>query len=190
MEDVVWLMENAKLRHRRYLVLVIQQTVARSDRVRQALLAETHDIGRQMRDRGAVVVPYEEQIATTFLELTAKPWRDEIRARMDATLYPFLVILETDFSDFDPGRDRSAIIWLEDFADRPDRVWEATAKLTRLVTDEEADLFDVLAEVERAARAQERAEAVERYVDARIPLIPGFVSLKASALLAGLVRRL
>jgi hypothetical protein len=188
MEDVVWLMENAKLRQRRYLVLLIQQRVYSAEEVRDAIRANVHDFGRQMRDKGAVVMPYEEQVATTFAEVTAKPWPEALRDRMDATKYPFLVIIDRDFAAFDPREHRAAVVWFEDYAEAPDTIWQVFDTITAAVTGAD-DLFDALAEVERAARAEARAEMVDRYVDARIPLIPGIVSLKANALIRGLLRR-
>jgi hypothetical protein len=145
-----------------------------------------------MEAQGALVLPYRQKILEAFGEVLAKDWPEPVRARKEATAFPFLVIIAKHFEPFDPGDDPSAIVWFEDLEDRSDGVWKVLDAIARRVQRGD-DLFACLRGVEaKAARAAkaDQAAGLGRYVDVAIPVIPGFVSIRAGAILADALRRL
>ena len=103
------------------------------------------------------------------------------------------MIIDQDFKTFDPkAKDhRSTIIWFADFEEDPDDVWKVLNTIANKIQSGE-DLFEYLEAVEskaRRAKIAKHGETIAKYVDIDIPIIPGFVSVKAGAIWADVMKQ-
>jgi hypothetical protein len=191
MEETVWSFENVTLRHRRCIVLLVRWSDF-AEAVTVEIERHAEKFGEFMESKGVLVMPYRHKMRESFAEVVDKGWPEAVRARIEATKFPFLLIIKEDFRDFSPARHRSAIVWFEDFEEKPEEVWKVLDSLaTRVVRDE--DVFDWLTEVEARARRSElarKAGEASRYIDVDIPILPGVVSIKAGAIWADVMKRL
>jgi hypothetical protein len=191
MEESVWSFKHVTLRHRHYLLLLVRWNDF-EEPVSVELERNAKKFGEFMEGNGALIMPYREKLQQAFTEIMDKHWPDEVHQRMDSTQFPFLVVINKDFESFDPGRDPSAIIWFEDFEEKPAEVWKVLATVAKRI-QKGNDVFAYLGDVQRRAQRSQlgkRAENAAKYVDINIPIIPGFVSVKAAAIWADAMKLL
>lgn len=182
MTDKVCAFENATLRYRDYLFFLVVWSDF-NNRVTKALKEHIEQFGKELREKGAVILPSGDDTRATFIEIFQKPWPAELKERMQNDDYPFLLVIEQDFAAFDPEKHRSAIVWFSDYSEDPGDIWKIMARIARKV-DAGADLFDYFEEVRERARRKGILAKVGRYLDLKLPVIPGFVSVNANAIWA------
>lgn len=191
MEESVWSFKNVTLRNRKYLVLLVRHNDF-PEPVSAELERHADKFGEFMRAKGALIVPYPHRSRDALDEVLAKDWPSEIKEKMEATQFPFFVVVDQDYEVFSPKTHRSALIWFEDFEQKPIEIWKVLDSVAKKIYHDE-DLFGYLEDIDtKARRAQlaKGAEAPARWVDLTLPIVPGFVSINASAIWADLMKKL
>ena len=55
-------------------------------------------------------------------QVTSKSWPEEIKSRRDREQHPFMLIINENFSDFDPWEHKWTIIWCSEHIDHQDHI--------------------------------------------------------------------
>jgi hypothetical protein len=83
--------------------------------VRAELERQASAFAEDMGGQGVFVQPFPSRRRDVADEALAKPWPPEIHRQLQAESEPIILVIESDFDDFDPREDRWAIIWLSHF---------------------------------------------------------------------------
>ncbi len=188
MEWSVWSLNHVERAHRDVIVILLAWNRF-STRVGEELKKHSQEFGHLMSYKGVLVLPYDDRMREALVEITAKPWPEAVKARIEAEQYPFLLIIDRDFRDFDPCRDQFAFVWFSDLKGHEDTVPEVLDAIARKI-DRREDLFAYLAEVAAAAeegKLADRLAGLAKYVDLKLPVIPGMLSINAGAIWAAVM---
>jgi hypothetical protein len=144
-----------------------------------------------MSYKGVLVMPYEDRMVDALNEVLEKNWEDDLKARISAEQYPFLLIINRDFKTFNPKADKFAFVWFSDLKGEEESVWQVFDSIARKVSRKE-NIFDYLAaaaENEKEGKFADRLAGLPKYADVKIPIIPGVISINAGAVWAAIVSR-
>lgn len=115
----------------RYLFFIVNWNDY-SNSITESLEKNIATFGRDLGLQGTVIQAYENAKAQTFEEIKEKGnWPYDVHARFDSELYPFMVLINTDFATFDPENNEWAIVWFSDFSENPNSISEIFASLIR-----------------------------------------------------------
>ena len=188
MEMSVWSLNHVELRHRDVIVILLSWNQF-SNRVSDEIKKHTKELGHIMEYKGVLVMPYDDKMKDALEEVLSKNWTEEVKTRLGNEQYPFLLILNRDFRDFNPEKDRFAFVWFSDLKGNEENIWEVLDAIAQKVGRRE-DIFGYLATVSNEARQgkfRDRLAGLSKYVDVKIPIIPGVISLNAGAIWAAVV---
>ncbi|MEO1438168.1 MAG: hypothetical protein AAFV80_21680, partial [Bacteroidota bacterium] len=121
--------EKVKLGDYQYLFLL----VAWSDyctSVKAEVDAHVETFGENMGDKGLIVQAYDKDKWNTGEQVLLKNW-GALQRRIQNELTPFLLIIDTDFDQFDPQSDNWSIIWISDYQKDEQAVAELFFSLQR-----------------------------------------------------------
>ena len=94
--------------------------------------------------RGKVIEAYSHAKSSTFQEVMAKDgWPPEVRERFDIENFPFMLIISTNFQEFNPHQHTWSIIWFSDFLDDPNSIPVIFCNLYKKIM-QDTSLFDYL----------------------------------------------
>ena len=109
-------------------------------------------------------------------ELLAKPWPPELVARFYEDQEPIILIIATNWEDFDPSHgDKFGVIFVSDFFTEPRQIRTVLQKLASLAKNDE-DIFAWLRSFKDKEASREAADALLDFVE----LKPGIaIDIKA-----------
>ena len=89
-----------------------------SSTISESLSTNLKQFGIDLELRGKVVEAYSHKKGETFQEIRKKNnWPVTMSKRFDDEQFPFMLIINESFQDFNPGEHCWAIIWFSDFVD-------------------------------------------------------------------------
>ena len=145
--------------------------------IKEELEKQTDPFGEALGINGKVIQPYKSKHEQTFNEVVRKDWPDEIANRIGKEQDPFMVIINTDFKDFDPTKSPWAIIWFSDYRGETDSIYRLFGGLAQKVRYNE-DLLDYLKGLSR----KEKFKKISKYIDLESTKIFG-VTINFNAIL-------
>lgn len=188
MEWHVWSLKHVTRQHRDVIVILLSWNRF-SNRVTDELKKHTKEFGALMSYRGVLVMPYEERMRESLSEVLEKPWPSSLAENIKREPYPFLLIIDKDFEEFDPNEDKVGFIWFSDFKDNEEPIWQVLDCIARKV-DAGDDLFaylDLVHKKSRSKKLRDKLAKLAKYVEVKIPVVPGVVSVNAGAIWADTV---
>jgi hypothetical protein len=145
-------------------------------RISKELEKQWEAFGADLGEKGAVIRAYGKHARSTFAEVKAKGWPEDIQKRFDNEQDPFMLITSKDFKDFDPRTDEWAIIWFSGFDDKPEEIYRVFGRLAWKV-EHGKNVFEYAKSLAKKAKFQK----LSRYFELA-PEIFG-VSLDVNAIL-------
>jgi hypothetical protein len=130
--------------------------------VRLELERQATAFAEDMGGEGLFVQPFPSARRKVTDEVLAKPWPTEIQRRLENEAEPIILVVESDFADFDPRERRWAIIWLSDFEGSARNV-QPMLKTLSAKTRRGEDVIAYLHEVADREENQERRSRVLRF---------------------------
>jgi TIR domain len=112
---------NVRVGAQRYVFLLVTGT-SYDDAVWEEIRRHFEPFGADLGEHGTVIQAFERRADSAYREVRSKWWDSAIDERMSFDPYPFLLIVKTDFADFDPRTDPWAIVWFSDLAAQPQNV--------------------------------------------------------------------
>jgi hypothetical protein len=137
------------LRERSYLFFVVSRRPFEDSEEEQRLEKDLRQFGRHLGREGAVIRTYPEEARSARQDVLRRRWPQDVRAKIEQTKEPFLMVINRDYSEFDPESDPWAIVWLE--GRKPDDLVRLFQRLADEVLDGQ-DLFEYLRDVADRAR--------------------------------------
>jgi hypothetical protein len=116
--------------------------------------------GQALGLHATVLQAYKGANMDVAKEVMAKAWPPDIGRRIEGEQYPFMLAIENNFSDFEPGIHRWAIVWFSEMADNPSVLWKIFASIARKVQQGE-DIFEYLERLSRSGKYDAIAKHIE-----------------------------
>jgi hypothetical protein len=188
MDWSVWSLKHAELRHRDVIVILLAWNQF-SNKVSEEIRKHSKEFGHVMGYKGVLVLPYDDRMRNALQEVLNKNWTNDIKERLKNEQYPLFLIINRDFDDFDPEKDKFAFVWFSDMKGNEENMWEVLDAIAQKVERRE-DIFQYLTAVaEEAERGKfvDLLAGLSKYAEVKIPVIPGVISLNAGAIWAALV---
>lgn len=189
MDRNVWSLKYVKLLPHDYIVILLAWNQF-SNRVTDEIRKHAKEFGHLMSYKGVLVMPYDDRMKDALGEVLEKNWPPSIRQKIQDEKYPFLLIINADFEDFDPRDHKSAFVWFSDFRNDEQGVWQVFDTIARKI-EQRQDLIRYLTEIAKEAelgRFQEQLAELPKYVNVTVPIVPGIISVNAGAVWAAAVR--
>lgn len=82
--------------------------------LKEELSRNFEKFGEHIGTEGLIVQAYDKDKWATGEQILEKDWGD-LAARLQNEQEPFLLVIDTDFSKFDPKTDKWGIIWISDY---------------------------------------------------------------------------
>ena len=167
-------------------LLVVSNTYF--DAVRDELNRQAEAFAADLRGEGVLARSFPQRIYDTAREVLDKPWPSDVSDRMEYDSDPFIVVIDQPFREFDPQEHPYAVVWLADFHTDPESVrplLQTLARKTKADDDVVLYLRDVAQQAQRAARAEEGADAlsaaarIASYVEIKPRVFGVSIDLKA-----------
>jgi len=181
-EDVAWDFARVKLGERRYLFFVVSARPYETSPIQQRLSTDLATFGEDLGPYASVVRTYPQRAEVQRDYFAGLGWPDSIaeRVRDPGWVDPLMLVLDREYSGFDPEQHQWAIVWLDDY--NPETLYRVFSKLARLARDPKTDLIEYL----RKAAAASRLKSVARRLLGVFDIKPGLfgVSLNVNELLA------
>ncbi len=113
-----------------------------SNAITESLERNLETLGQEIGLQGKVVQAYKAARRETYEEVEKKEgWPYDVHARFDLEQYPFMLVIDTDFEQFDPQQNNWTIVWFSDFRENPDSIFEIFSALVKKIRRED-NLFD------------------------------------------------
>jgi hypothetical protein len=146
-ERSVEALASVKLEGSDYLFLFVDGSLEPRQDDSQKLLMRA--FGRALTDSSSLITPYEGWQA--YNEVMNKDWSAEELTAI-RTRGPFLLVINTSFSDFIPSRDPFAFVWLREVgADRGDlratELEQVLRRIAEMARTRKQDLIDAVREL-------------------------------------------
>jgi hypothetical protein len=170
---------NERLGGGRYLFVLVEWNDYAYD-VRDELNSQAEAFGLDLGSEGTFGEAYKQRMYEYGKEVLDKTWPAEIKERYDSDQDPIILIIDRDFSAFDPTSDPYAIIWLSDFHENPAAVrplFQQRAYRTRKGEDVIAYLHDVAEREQRRAQI-DKAKYGAKYGASVLARIASYVEIK------------
>ena len=181
-EDVAWDFARVTLGDRRYLFFVVSARPYDTSPIEQRLKQDLSTFGEDLGPYASVVRTYPQRAEMQRTHFAGLPWPTDIgkRLRDPDWVDPVILILDREYTDFDPQQHQWAIVWLEDY--NPDTLYKVFTKLARMVRAPDGDIIERL----RRSAAEGKVRSAARRLLGVFEIKPGLfgVSLNVNALLA------
>ena len=171
----------------RYVFLLVEWNDYADD-VRDELNRQAEAFGQDLGPAGWFVRAYDRRMFDIANEVLRKKWPAEIADRFGTDQEPIILILDRDWTTFDPCAHPYGIIWLSGFSDKPENVRALLKRLalgTRQGEDIVAYLWDIAARQRRAAtsgrveRGARGAARLASYVEVKPSVFGVAIDIKA-----------
>jgi hypothetical protein len=118
--------------------------------VREELNKQMEPFGEALGAKGAVFAPFTSKRSATNEEFYDKDWPDEIldRALDGDGGDPLMLVIDTDFAQFDPFVHQWRIIWFSDYRDSPEDIVQLL-RLIAAAAQRDEDVMSYLGELTR-----------------------------------------
>jgi hypothetical protein len=118
--------------------------------VREELDKQMEPFGEALGAKGAVFTPFKSKLSATNEEFYDKDWPDAIMDRLVGGDGgdPLMLVIDTDFTRFDPLVNQWRIIWFSDYRDSPQDI----VQLLRLLAATARRDEDVMSYIGKLAR--------------------------------------
>ena len=127
--------------HFEYLFFVVNWNDF-SNAITESLERNLDTLGQEIGLQGKVVQAYKGVRWETYQEVKGKEgWPYDVHARFDSEQYPFMLVIDSDFKQFDPQEDKWAVVWFSDFRENPDSISEIFGALVKKIRHDDG-LFD------------------------------------------------
>jgi hypothetical protein len=184
MADFVSTLQEVKVGSYRWLFLLITLSDYASP-IREEMNRQSLAFGADLRLSGLYVQGFDTAQRQIADEVLLKEWPEETRDRMTQAAEPVLIVIDTDWTAFDPRSDRWAIIWLSDVL--PGREEIDLRPLLKMLATAAKRGDDVIAAIEHRASNARRGRLVRvaaragSYIEwkPRVPVLGITVDLKA-----------
>lgn len=90
-------------------------------------------MGEAIEERGFLSVSFEKASYRTAEEVTSKMWPEDMKQRFNVEQDPFMLVINTDFQEFDPSQHRWAIIWFSGTQNTPDHAYRVFSRIIRII---------------------------------------------------------
>jgi hypothetical protein len=92
-----------------------------------------NQFGADLETKGRVIRAYAHKFHNVLSEVLDKPWPDDTAKKIEESTGPFLVIIDQDFTRFDPRTHDWAIEWFSSSLDPERNLRQIFTKIVRLV---------------------------------------------------------
>jgi hypothetical protein len=123
---------NLEMRGFRYVFILVTWNDFISD-IRIQVEAQIDAFGEALGEEGTVVQSFKSASGKNYKQVLAKEWSEPFATRMREDPDPFMLVIDEDFKDFDPGSHQWSIIRFSDFGEDPQAVYRLFAALARKV---------------------------------------------------------
>jgi hypothetical protein len=148
--------------------------------ITESLERNLEALGEGIGVQGLVVQAYKGARLETYQEVMGKEgWPYDVRARFESEQYPFMLIIDTNFKQFDPQENKWAAVWFSDFIEEKDSIPKTFAALVKKIRHGE-NLFDYF----KGLNAKKAAKGLIGYFQIK-PSVFG-ISVDVKALLSDL----
>lgn len=113
--------------------------------VREALEKQALAFGLDLGPAGTVVQAYPQRMYEIVEEVLDKEWNEESRSRLLDAQDPVILIVDTNWVDFDPSEHDHGFVWLSAFRESPNEIRRMLHGLANHA--KEGDLFQHVAEI-------------------------------------------
>ena len=132
-----------------------------SNAITDSLERNLEILGQEIGLAGKVVQAYKGARWETFAEVKKKDgWPHDVFARFDTEQYPFMLVINTNFEEFNPQESLWAVVWFSDFRENPDTVSEIFGVLVKKIRQDE-NLFDYFKDLSVKQTTKEFVEYFE-----------------------------
>ena len=145
--------------------------------ISEQLEKQAEAFGADLGIKGAVIRAYRQHAKSTFAEVLAKKWPEEVRQRFDSEQDPFMLITRKAFQAFDPREADWAIVWFSSFRETPDSIYRVFGSLARKIERGE-NVFKYA----KALATKAKYKRFGKYFELKTPELFG-VSLDVKAML-------
>jgi hypothetical protein len=162
--------------------LVTEEYIEGNRQIAGALGPLLTQFGQDLGHVGAIVKPFDAAISKTLEEVLNRKWIPSVFAQFNQKT-PGLLVIDTDFKDFDPTRDPYLFISLRDSMDEFGnmKVFEVKPLLTAL--SNAAERGDLFQEFRKYHQDQQRRKAKETAWQA-VEMKPGIFGFSINLKLA------
>ena len=122
------------------------------DKLRDEWNRQANAFGMDLGPSGLLVEGYPQRMYEIAAEIQEKPWPAGIKNRFESDGDPILLIIDKDWTSFDPRADPYALVWLSDM--QVDGVRPLLQELARLTRNGE----DVIGHLRGIAKRQARSK--------------------------------
>ncbi len=117
--------------------------------------------GSDLALKGKVIEAYSRAKWETFKEITDKEsWPEKVKGRFEREQFPFMLVINKDFQEFNPNEHHWSVIWFSDFRDDPDSIPIIFSNLVRKIK-QNINLFEYLSGLSRDAKTKDFSEYFE-----------------------------
>ena len=112
--------------------------------IEQRIKQDLSTFGEDLGPYASVVRTYPQRAEMQRTHFAELPWPTDIgkRLRDPDWVDPVILILDREYTDFDPRQHQWAIVWLEDY--NPDTLYKVFTKLARMVRAPDGDIIERL----------------------------------------------
>ncbi|NHF60360.1 hypothetical protein FK220_013480 [Flavobacteriaceae bacterium TP-CH-4] len=134
--------EELKIGNFEYLFIVVEWNDYQG-RVATEIEKHTDTFGAHLGIKGLIVKAYKKATYSTADQVLQKNWPKDIQKKLKRSQDPIIIIIENDFSSFDPENNRWALIEFVGFYKKTDGIPKLFDTLAT-ITSKEENLFDFL----------------------------------------------
>ena len=117
--------------------------------------------GSDLGLKGKVIEAFSHAKWETFREITAKEnWPEKVRNRFEEEQFPFMLVINKSFKDFNPADHHWSIIWFSDFRNDPDSIPIIFSNLVKKIK-QNTNLFDYLSGLSQNEKTRDFSEYFE-----------------------------
>lgn len=141
----VTLFDPIKIGDFNYLFFLVGMTDYDTD-VREKVKNNIDAFGEDLGLAGNLVVPHESREQAAADQLIDKEWPEDIKERLTYEGDPFMLVIQTDFADFDPRKHTWSVIWFSEFEKSVDEITKLFHRLAVMAKKNE-EIFTFLKKV-------------------------------------------
>jgi hypothetical protein len=139
--------DNVKIGDFSYLFLIVSWNDYASN-VANELEKHFDSFGQDLALKGEVLKPYSTASYDVAESVLSKNWPENLKVKLADSQDPFMLIINTDYNDFDPQQHLWGIVWFSDFVEKPERIYRVFSRLAHQTRKDE-DIFTYLRSLNR-----------------------------------------
>ncbi len=128
--------------------------------ITEELQKQREPFGEALGLRGSVIQAFKSARNSTFNQVVAKQWPQDIVKRMKTEQDPFMLIINQDFREFKPEMHPWGIVWFSDFWEKSNLIYRVFGALAQKVRGGE-DVLGYLATLSRQGKYKKLTKYLE-----------------------------